>query len=143
LTEATAFRTFIILFSLFKSEHSSPSIILTLHKALIKSVMTYVCCAWGLVADTYTLKLQRLQYKVLRTIWKFPKWTSVRDLHTAFNFPYDYVTNLCRRQAEVIQNHEKVHIRSIGQGEARHRQHKGLDLSAVNFTTVQMTKLPL
>jgi hypothetical protein len=68
--------------------------------------MTYACPAWELAADTYPLKLQRLQNKVLRTIGNFPRCTPVRDLHTAFNLPYvyDYTTKLCRLQTEVIQN---------------------------------------
>jgi hypothetical protein len=36
---------------------------LTLHKALIKSVMTYVSPAWEFVADIHLMKLQRLQNK--------------------------------------------------------------------------------
>jgi hypothetical protein len=31
---------------------------LSLHKALIRSVMTYACPAWELAADTYLLKFQ-------------------------------------------------------------------------------------
>jgi hypothetical protein len=83
--------------------------------------MTYACLAWEFAAHAYLLKLQRLQNKVLRTIGNFPRCTPVRDLHTAFNLPYihDYVTKLCWQQAEVIQNHENEHVRSMGQGEAR------------------------
>jgi hypothetical protein len=32
------------------------------------------------------------------------------------------------QQAEVIQNHENKHFRSIGQGEASHTKYKGLKL---------------
>jgi hypothetical protein len=86
--------------------------------------------SWKLTADTYLLRLQRLQNKVLRTIGNFPRCTPVRDLHTAFNLPhvYDYITKLCRQQAEVIQNHENEHIRSMGHSEDRHRKYKGLKL---------------
>jgi hypothetical protein len=41
MIEAKAFRTFIRIYSLFKSERLSANIKLTLHKALIRSVMTY------------------------------------------------------------------------------------------------------
>jgi hypothetical protein len=58
--EAKAFRTFIRLYSLFKSEGLSLNIKLTLHKALIRFVMTYACPAWEFAAETYLLKLQRL-----------------------------------------------------------------------------------
>jgi hypothetical protein len=83
-----------------------------------------------LAADTYLFKLQRLQNKVLRTIGNFPRCTPVRDIHTTFNLPYvyDYVTKLCRKQAEVIRNHENEHVRGIGKGEARHRKYKRLKL---------------
>jgi hypothetical protein len=70
------------------------------------------------------LKLQRLQNGVLRTIGSFPRRTSVRDMHGAFQIPYvyDYITESCRQQAEVFQNHESENVRYIGQGEARHRK---------------------
>jgi hypothetical protein len=45
MIEAKAFRTFIRIYSLLKSERLSANIKLTLHKALIRSVMTYVCPA--------------------------------------------------------------------------------------------------
>jgi hypothetical protein len=72
------------------------------------------------------LKLQRLQNKVLRTIGNFPRRTSVRDMHVAFQIPhvYDYITKSCRQQAEVIQNHENENVRYTGQGEAPHRKYK-------------------
>jgi hypothetical protein len=52
MVEATVFRTFIIIYSLFKSEELIASIKLTLHKALIRPVMTYVCPTWEFAADT-------------------------------------------------------------------------------------------
>jgi hypothetical protein len=74
--------------------------------------------------------LQRLQNKVLRTVGTFPRRTSVRDMHVAFQIPYVYyyITKLCRQQAEVIQTHENENVRSIGQGDARHRKYKRLKL---------------
>jgi hypothetical protein len=41
---------------------------------------------------------------------------------------YDYITILCREQAEVIQNLDKENVRTIVQGEARHRKYKRLKL---------------
>jgi hypothetical protein len=48
----------------------------------------------------------------------------------AFRIPYayDYITKLCRTQAEVILNHVNPNVRSIGQGEAMHRKYKRLEL---------------
>jgi hypothetical protein len=39
-----------------------------------------------------------------------------------------YITKLCRRQAEVIQNHENEQVRSIEKGEVRQRKYKRLKL---------------
>jgi hypothetical protein len=52
--------------------------------------MNYVYPAWKFVADSYLLKLQRLQNKVLRVICNFPRRIPVRDLHVAFKF-YTYM----------------------------------------------------
>jgi hypothetical protein len=92
--------------------------------------MTYAYPAWEFAAETYLLKLQRLQNKVLRTIGSFPRSTSVRDMHMAFQIPYvyDYLTKSCRQQAQVIQNHENENVHYIGQGKARHRKYKRLQL---------------
>jgi hypothetical protein len=81
--------------------------------------MTYACPAREFAEECHLLKLQRLQNKVLRTIGNFPKRTSVRDMRKAFHIPNvcDYITKLCRQQAEVIQNHEHENVRYIAQGE--------------------------
>jgi hypothetical protein len=109
-----------------KSERLSANIKLTLHKALISSVMTYACPTWELAANTYLLKLQRLRNKALRTTGNYPRCTPVRDLHTAFDLPflYDSLTKLCRQQTEVIQNHDNEYVRGMGQGEATGRKYK-------------------
>jgi hypothetical protein len=128
MIEAKAFRIFIRIYSLFRSKCLSANLKLTICKALIISVMTYVRPAWELVADTYLLKLQRLQNKVLRNTGNFPKCTPVPDWHTAFNLLYVYncITKLCRQQVEVTLNHENERVHSIGQGEDRHRKYKRL-----------------
>jgi hypothetical protein len=124
--EAKAFRTFIRLYSLFKSERLSVNIKVTLHKALIRSIMTYACPTWEFASETYLLKLQRLQNKVLRAIGNLPRRTLVHDMHVAFQIPYvyDYITKLCRRQAEIVHSHENENVRNIGQGETPHGKHK-------------------
>jgi hypothetical protein len=130
MTEAKTFRTFIRIYPLFKSERLSANIKLTLHKAVIKSVMTYSFPTWEFAAHTCLLKLQCLKNKVLRTIGNFLSCTPVRDLHMVFSllYVYDYLTKLCRKQAEIVQNRDNEHIRSIGQGEARHTGYKRLKL---------------
>jgi hypothetical protein len=57
MIEAKAFRVLITTYSLFKSKRLSTNIKLTLHKALIRSVMTYAYPSWEFVADTHLLKL--------------------------------------------------------------------------------------
>jgi hypothetical protein len=56
MIEAKAFRTFIRIYSLFKSERLSANNKLTLHKALIRW-LRYACPAWELAEDTHLLKL--------------------------------------------------------------------------------------
>jgi hypothetical protein len=70
--------------------------------------MTDACLSREFAAENHLLKLQRLQNRVLLTTGNFPRHTSVRDMHVAFQilYVYDNVTKLCRKQAEVIQNHE-------------------------------------
>jgi hypothetical protein len=48
----------------------------------------------------------------------------------AFKIPYvyDFITKLCRQQAEFIQNHHNPNVRVIGQGKAQHRKYKSLKL---------------
>jgi hypothetical protein len=71
-----------------------------------------------------------MQNKVLCTTANFPRRASVRHLHTAFNlrYVYGYIAKLCRRQAEVIHNHENEHVSGTGQGEDRHRKYKRFKL---------------
>jgi hypothetical protein len=40
----------------------------------------------------------------------------------------DYITKLCRKEAEVILNHENPNVHAIGQGELRRRKYKRLKL---------------
>jgi hypothetical protein len=128
MIEAKAFRTFIRVYFLFESERLSTNIKLTLHKALIRCAITYDSPALEFAADTHLIILQRLQNKILRTIGNFPRRTPVREMHMAFHLPYvyDYMTKLCRQQAEVILNHDNENVRNIGQGETRRRKYKRL-----------------
>jgi hypothetical protein len=115
-----AFRTFITVYSLWKSGRLSANIKLTFHKALIISVTTYICPAWEFREDTHLLKLQRLKNNVLRTTGKFPRCTPIRKLHMAFLVPptYDYIKKLCRQQVKVIQIHENANVRVIRKSKA-------------------------
>jgi hypothetical protein len=130
MMEAKAFRTFIRIYSLLKSERLSSNIKLTIHKAFIMSIVTYNCSTWEFAADNYLLKLQHLQNKVVRTTGNFPRHTPVRVLHMDFKllYIYDYITKLCRQQA-VIQNHENINIRNTVQGGPAHRKYKMLNPS--------------
>jgi hypothetical protein len=114
---------------------------LTLYKALIGSTQTYACPAWKFTADSYLLKLQRLQNKVLHTTGNLLRRTPPRDLHVAFKIPYlhYFVTKLCRQQLTNILNHENVNTRHTGQGEARHSL-KGSNLVAVRHTIDQLSR---
>jgi hypothetical protein len=102
-TVAKALRMSVRTYSLFKSEHLSRNIKLTLYKALIRSVMTYACPIWEYAADTHLLKLHCLQNRVFRAIGNLDRCILVFELHVSFKIPYvyDYITKLCRTQTEV------------------------------------------
>jgi hypothetical protein len=104
-------------------------------RALIGSVMTYACPAWGFVAEACLLKLQRLRSGVLCTIGTLPRCTLVRDVHVAFQVPYIYgcIAGLCRGQADVIHDNENENVRSVGQRETPHRKHRGLELGSLRL----------
>jgi hypothetical protein len=129
-TAAKALGTYIRTNSIFTSKHLSAHSKLIVYIALNRSKVTYACPTWEFVADTQLMKLQRQQNRVLRAIGNLDRSTLVRDLHLVFKIPYmyDYITKLCRRQAEVILNHENPNVRAIGQGELRHRKYKRLKL---------------
>jgi hypothetical protein len=61
MIEGEAFRIFIRVYYLFKSESLSSNIKVTLHKALLRSVMAYAFPAWEFSADTHLINLQPLQ----------------------------------------------------------------------------------
>jgi hypothetical protein len=65
-----AYRTYMRLYSLFKSARLSTNSKLTSHKALIR-FMTYACPAWAFAAYTRLMKPQSLQNKVLRISTNF------------------------------------------------------------------------
>jgi hypothetical protein len=107
--------------------------------------MNYACPAWEFAADNHLLKLQRLKNNVLRIIGNFPRLTPTRDLHTAFKLPYiyDYITKLCRQQAEVIQNVRMQIFTTLDKAKPDTGNIRGLKLAAVKHTTVQVTRPPL
>jgi hypothetical protein len=51
-------------------------------------------------------------------------------MHVASRVPYvyDYITTLCRRQVEIIHNHENENVQNIGPVETPHRKYKRLKL---------------
>jgi hypothetical protein len=94
MLEAKAFRTFPRVCSLSKSKRLNPDFKVTLHKTLIRSIMTYACLAWKLAATVHLLKLQCLRNKVLCNIGNCPRCTPDRNLHFAFriSYAYDFIT---------------------------------------------------
>jgi hypothetical protein len=97
--------------------------------------------AWEFVAETHLLKLERLQNRVLRTNGNFPRNTSVRAMHVAFQVPYayDYITTLCRKQAEIIHNHENENVCNIEKAKPHTENVSNLNLAAVTCTTIQVS----
>jgi len=68
---------------------------------------------------------RHLQYYVLPITGNFPRRTPTRELRVACNilYKYDFITKLCRQQADVIQTHENAYVRNTGTGETTHRKY--------------------
>jgi hypothetical protein len=58
---AKALGTCIGTYSIFRSKHLNANIKLIVYRALIRSIMTYICPTWEFAADNHSMKLQRLQ----------------------------------------------------------------------------------
>jgi hypothetical protein len=121
-------RIYISTYSLFKIGRLNINIKLALYKALIRSITAYSCPTWEYAADAHLLNLHCLQNRVLSPIGNLDRGTPVRELHVAFIIPYvyDYITKLCRAQAEITLTHVNPNVRGTGQGESRHRKDKRL-----------------
>jgi hypothetical protein len=94
MIKAKAFRAFIRVSSLLKREQLSTNIKPSLHKAIIKSVITYACPAWEFMADTHLLKLHGLQNKVLCTTGKFLRHTPVCELQVQVPYIHNMTLTL-------------------------------------------------
>jgi hypothetical protein len=93
--------------------------------------MTYACPTWEFAANTPSVQIAESVKQGSPHHWQFSKvHTLVRELHKAFSilYIYNYMTRLCRKQAQTIQNHGNANVRNIGQGEPRHRKFKRLKL---------------
>jgi hypothetical protein len=78
---------------------------------------------WEFVADTYLLKLQRLQNRILHPVVIHHRGTPVRGLNlTHLRVRLNgYIT---QETAEVIQNHQNSNVHETGQEESMHRKNK-------------------
>jgi hypothetical protein len=107
MTEAKAFRTFIKIHSLFQSERLSANIKITLHKALIRSVMTYACLAWELAADTAYLSIAVPIKQGSSHHWKFSK------VHTGPRFAHGFQPSVyIPLYNKSVQTTSRIHTKS-------------------------------
>jgi hypothetical protein len=88
MIKAKISRSFIRIFSLFKSERLITNIKMTLHKALIRNIMTYACPAWEIAPDHHLLKLQAPAKQSSPHHWKYSK------VHTASRFAHGFQTSV-------------------------------------------------
>jgi hypothetical protein len=141
MIETEAFRIFIRIYSLFKIKRLSANIKLTLHKAIIRSVLTYACPAWEFAADSHLLKLQRLQNRVLRSTGNFLRLTSVREsVYRMFMIiKQNYPGN--KQKSFKIMKMQMFAILDKAKPDTRNT--RGSNLAAVKRTTVQVTRLRL
>jgi hypothetical protein len=77
-------------------------------------------------------------YKILLTIDNFPRSTLIRDVRFEIPYVYDYITQSCRKQTEVIQNMKMTMIDKL---KPNTENISGLKLVAVIYTTVRVSSL--
>jgi hypothetical protein len=83
--------------------------------------MTYICPTWETAANTHLMKLQRVQNRILRVIGDFARRTQIQNMHRELQIPYvyDFITKNCKKQAEIIYNHDNENVSNIGSCEAQ------------------------
>jgi hypothetical protein len=115
---------------------------LIVYRGLITSIKTYACPTWEFAEDTHLTKLQRLQNRFLRAVGNLDRPTASCDLHVTFKIPYvyDYIIKLCRRQAEVILNHQNPMYVQLDKEKPGVGNTRGLNLAAVKPMTFQVPK---
>jgi hypothetical protein len=98
------------------------------------------CPAWEFAAETYLLKLQRLQNKGFRTISNLPRCTLVRDVHVAFQIPYvyDYITEYAEDKQKSFTIMKIKMYATLDKAKPHTENIKGLNLAAIIYTTVQV-----
>jgi hypothetical protein len=145
MIKAKAFRTIIRIHFLFKIERLSTNTELTLHKALIRNIMTYACTACDFAVDNYLLKLQRLRNKVPRTIGNIPKFSPVRDLHMASKLPYiyDYITNYASSKQKPYKVMKMQLFFTLDKANPDSGNIRGLNFAGSKHMTVHVTRLLL
>jgi hypothetical protein len=95
------------------------------------------CCSvcWATHLARRSIQVSKVCVDVCRYIsvtrWRsvyLPRRTPTRTLHRSLQiaYVYDYLTKICRKQEEVIQNHDNANVRIIGRKEGQRRKHKRL-----------------
>jgi hypothetical protein len=139
MTEVKTFRTFIRIYSLFKSERLSASIKLTPLKPLIRSVMTYACPARGICGRHQSLKIAAPAKHGSTHYWKFSK------LHIGPPFAHSFQPSVCIRLCNKIvqatsRSHTKIMRMNAFAAQDKTKPDKenirDLNLAVVKLTTV-------
>jgi hypothetical protein len=103
MIEAKAFRTFIRIYSIFKSERLRANIKLTLHKALIKAVMPRL----GISGRHVPLKIAAHAKQSSPHHWKLSK------VHTGPRFASGFQRSICiRLYNKIVQATNRSHTKS-------------------------------
>jgi hypothetical protein len=137
MIEIKVFRIFVRVYFLFRSEWLSAIIKLTLHKALIRSIMTYACPAW--VSVEFEIAMPRKQSSSRQ--WQVSKVRTGPRVACCFHNSVRgwFYHKLCRQQAEVIQNNHNLYMFiTYDKAKSSTGNIKGLTLAAVKLTTIQV-----
>jgi hypothetical protein len=80
--------------------------------------------------EQFVTNFMRFEISMVTSPGNPGRCTPVHELQVAFkiSYVYDYITKLCRTQAELILNHVNTNVHGTEQGAARHRKYKRLKL---------------
>jgi len=89
---------------------------LTLHKLLIRPILTYATPVWSNASNTNYRHLQTLQSKCLRVIGNYPKRNPIHFLHSSLNIEpiYEFIYRLSEKFFHQCSIYHNPLVRQIG-----------------------------
>jgi hypothetical protein len=136
MIETKAFRTSIRIYSLLKNKRLSVNIKLTLHKALIRTIMT--CLPHRGICGAC-----KTEFSALLAVFQGAHRFTICTWLSNFHYMHDYITKLCGQQAQPCKIKKMQIFAILDKAKPDTENVRGLNMDAVRRMTVQVTRLLL